>query len=293
MVRLARAARAVPELRRFAELAASTIEVERPATFWELRDAFDDLLKPSVWSAFHNAMLRDLADAVPLTQLPEWHWHGVTVCQSPTFSLVMTSETHSDRGRTAAPSHADMPVATTLAAPEMLAVLSPHAVLAERYGMAAGSQIDVFDPSAWLMPRGTEMLQPWLRFDVDAPREACHLDAGEDPLCLLTFAASSMVWQRWEFERGTGRPVQAVQTSNETRAILVMLEELARARHAKAVPDVRALLDHPYFQVRWEAACCLGALDTAIAREALHLLANDRHPHVAATAADTLRRMNA
>ncbi|PTR33607.1 hypothetical protein C8J98_103370 [Luteibacter sp. OK325] len=293
MVQLARAARAVPELRRFAELAASIIEVERPASFWELRDAFDELLKPSIWSAFHNAMLRDLADAVPLTELPEWHWHGVTVCQSPDFSLVLTSETHSDGGRPAAPSDTDTPVATTMAAPEMLAVLSPQPVLAERYGMAAGSDIEVFDPFAWLMPRGTEMLQPWLRFDVDAPREACHLEAGEQPLCLLTFAASSVVWQRWEFERGTGRPVQPVQTSNQTRAILVMLDELARARHAEAVPDVRALLDHPYFQVRWEAARCLGALDTAVAREALHLLANDRHPHVAAVAVDTLRRMNA
>jgi hypothetical protein len=292
MVQLARAAHAVPELRRFAELAASTIEVERSASFWELRDAFDELLKPSVWSAFHNAMLRDLVDAVPLTELPEWHWHGVTVCQSPMFSLVMTSETHSDRGRSAAPSHADTHIATTLAAPEMLAVLSPYPVLTERYGMPAGSDIDVFDPSAWLVPRGTEILQPWRRLEVDAPREACHLEAGEDPLCLLTFAASSVVWQRWEFERGTGRPVQAVQTSNETRAILVMLDELARAHHVEAVPDVRALLDHPYFQVRWEAACCLGVLDTAVAREALYLLAHDRHPHVAAVAADTLRRMN-
>lgn len=293
MVQLARAARAVPELRRFAELAAATIEVARPASFWELREAFDEVLKPAVWSAFHNAMLGDLADGVPLTELPEWHWHGVTVCQSPAFSLVMTSETHSDRGRTAAPSERDTHVATTLAAPEMLAVLSPHAVVAERYGMAAGSDIDVFDPAAWLMPRGTETLEPWRRFDVDAPREACHLEPGEHPLCLLTFAASSVVWQRWEFERGTGQPVQAVQTSNETRAILVMLNELARARHVAAVPDVRALLDHPYFQVRWQAACCLGALDTAVAREAVHFLANDRHPHVAAVAADTLRRMNA
>jgi hypothetical protein len=292
MVRLSRAARAVPELRRFAELAASIIEVERPASFWELRDAFDELLTPAIWSAFHNAMLHDLIDAVPLTELPEWHWHGVTVCEAPTFNLMLTSETHSERGRTATPSHADTYIATTLAAPEMLAVLSPHAVVAERYGMAAGSDIEVFDPFAWLVPRGTEALQPWRRFDVDAPREACHLDAGEDPLCLLTFAASSVVWQRWEFERGTGRPVQAVQTSNETRAILVMLAELARARHVEAVPDVRALLDHPYFQVRWEAACCLGALDAAVAREALHLLAHDRHPHVAAVAADTLRRMN-
>ncbi|KJV37376.1 HEAT repeat domain-containing protein [Luteibacter yeojuensis] len=295
MIQLARAARAVPAIRRFAEHAASAVCAARPGTFWDLRDAFDALLDPLPWAAFQNAMLCDLADDVPLADMPEWHWHGVTVCQAPAFSLVLTSAAHSERGTTTAPRKDGERLATTLAAPEMLAVLSRVPVRVERYRMAHGADVDVFDPSLPLVLEGVESLMPWTRMDADAPRETFHLvdDDGTAAPTLLTFAASPQVWQRWEFERGTGTPLQPVQTRNEARALLAILAELARAGDTAAIPDVRAMLDHPYHQVRWEAARCLATLDGGVGQAALHMLARDRHPHVAGAAAETLRRMAA
>lgn len=266
------------------------------AAFWAMRQAFDRLLHRALWERVYAGIVDGILSRPTFNGGREWHASGVALFESSECYLSLRTNNNSEIGLQFDLAVADggTGVVATRPAPAMLASLSDTPLPLVFHALPAGTRLEVFDPECCLGPGRKELAHPWTRVDVHAPEEVVEvLSTHREPWCLLEFSLKPLSSQRWDFDRATLKPLGAALTHSESKLLLAMLSELARAGHSGATPEVMRLLQHEDFNVRWAALRCLGKISPNDVQTALHRLKNDPHPFIATMANNILASSSA
>lgn len=253
--------------------------------FWSMRTAFDALLHRDLWERFYVEVVDGILTRPNFDGGREWHAGGLAIFDSDECFLSLRTSNQSQIGvRVSQPADSsDSGVIATRPAPAMLASFSDSPLPLVFYTLPLSVHLEVFDPSCRLGPATVSLAEPWTRIDVDAPRETMEvLSTHSDAWCLLEFSLKPLVAQRWDFNRKTLTPLGATLAHGDSAVLLTMLAELARARYKVAAPEVRRLLQHGDFNVRWSALRCLAKISPDSVAAALLQLRDDPHPFIAA-----------
>ncbi len=271
-----------PELDTFARHIAERLDAADPRrAFWQCSDAFEALMASDFLTGIGHAFMQTMLDT-PTRSSGQWQVHQAVLLQQPSYALTVTwtlGDVPSD------------PTIASHAAHAMICTIGSRPILIDMYQMPP-VDLNVFEKGALLAFSHQVILEPRQILELDGEQWVtdAHPCAGT---CIVTFASAQLGTQIWSFDRATKESWAVSSASQESTQIKETLGILRRFKHADAAPTVERLCAHPNHDIRWEAIKTLGILDSARAIERLRQAASDAHPHVRASAARTLSKIDA
>lgn len=263
------------------------LDRQRTESFHGAVEGFDDLICPDLWDRIYASAVTKTVDDPEFNGGLDWVVQGFVLCESDGFHFSMRCKRRSELGRHNTSSEAGgvLHVASLAASPSVLFVIGKRPVTFNVFRLPEQANLDVFDPSVTIELCGQRKFSPWVRIDIDAPRETLEVSAeSEDGIALIELAMKPTASQRWEFDRLTGIPIGAVLLSRESVILRAMLEEVRRFKYMPAIGSVVDLIDHPDFNIRWESAKCAFCLDQEVGIGLIRRLVSDVNPHVSSLA---------
>jgi len=270
------------ELDTFARHVAERLDGADPRkTFWECSDAFEALMASRFLTGIGHGFMQTMLDA-PTHVSGQWQVHQAVLIQQPSCALTVTWTL------------GDTPIEPTIAshgAHVMICTIGSRPLVIDMYQLPR-VDLDVFETGAALAFSHQVVLEPRQILELDGEQWVAdaHPCGGT---CIVTFASAPLCNQIWSFDRATKQSWSVSSSSQESTQIKETLGILRRFKHAEAAPTVERLCAHPNHDIRWEAIKTLGILDSARALERLRQAASDAHPHVRASAARTLSKIEA
>jgi len=249
--------------------------------FWQCSDAFEALMASDFLTGIGHGFMQTMLDT-PTHTSGQWQLHQAVLVQHPSYALTVTWTL------------GDAPIEPTIAshaAHVMICTIGSRPILIDMYQLPC-VDLDVFEKGAALAFSHQVVLEPRQILELDGEQWVAdaHPRGGT---CIVTFASAALGNQVWSFDRDTKQSWAVSSSSQEFTQIKETLGILRRFKHAEAASTVERLCAHPNHDIRWEAIKTLGILDSARALERLRQATSDAHPHVRASAARTLSKIEA
>jgi hypothetical protein len=263
-------------LRRFVEQVEQRFRPEAVESFWQLQDAFRQLLRDGTLRGLLDNELQRLLDNP--NYMGNWRPGQMMLHRGRGHALSIWLFEQPRRYIHTTPFYG------------MYAPLGRESLYYDIYRLPAHYRNAQFDPSVRLEYAGSGITAPGGILLLQSDQYVYDFKI-EQPLPVAKFTTASYQTLEWLFDRDSLLACQANDSELVSTQLRVSAYILGRLADASSLDALQALSSHGHHAVRWAAVQNIARLDRGAAVEGLRQALEDPHPHVRRAAAGSLQRL--